>query len=313
MAQLKPIDLKEVAQRFTKKYYPQWLHRFDRIWAMFEKLDLDSFVSNAAEPQYQQGEGFGIAGETDHLFKECISGIAIFAFTNQDLRENNINTEELRNRIAIVTANKNLSAGLQKKISDVLCEMMPLMAGAAEEQTENTVAESLEKDFFVYLSNTSGFGTKKENASEKEIHSKYLSDKEQYDLIIFKQNLSVKSIAKKGGVEKTRFKPIEVHANILHLLILFLKYKDENLPFFPLYHCAWKDSVEHVENDSEQDRMINSLKHAVSMLRKYKKSIKGFIIPNAKRGSNTYTCKGDFKFCLILERDVDRRYTIELN
>ena len=57
---MKPIDLKEIAQRFTSKYYPQWISRVDRIWDMFEKIDPKSFVSESGKSQYQLGNAFGV-------------------------------------------------------------------------------------------------------------------------------------------------------------------------------------------------------------------------------------------------------------
>ncbi|MCK4454608.1 hypothetical protein KAU51_04700 [Candidatus Parcubacteria bacterium] len=319
MAHMKPIDLKEVAKRFTEQYYPQWLSRFDRIWEMFEKTDINKIVSDPAKFQYQQGNAFGITGTADPESKEYMSGIAIVAFTYQGTKdEDSISEDEVKKRISLVP-NLKITHGLQQKLENVISEMLPLMVGESvakaknKKLTKQKTSERQTKEFVVYLARSSGFGTDNFLVNEEELHSKYLFEKRQYDIIIYHQNIEVKSITKKAGVEEIEFKPIEIYSNILNLLILFLKYKDENLPFLPLYHCAWRDSYEHVENDSEQDKMVDSLKHAVSTLRKYKNIINSFTIPNAKRGNNTYTCKGNFKFCLILKKSIDQRYTLEVN
>ena len=138
MVQMKPIDLKKVAKRFTEKYYPQWLSRVDRIWDMFEKIDIESFVSESSNSQSQLGNAFGIAGEVEPKFQECMSGIAIFAFTYQGVKDKNIVSEdEIRKRVTIVPGGFNMPAGLQGKLENVLSEMLPLVGNSIEGQAEN--------------------------------------------------------------------------------------------------------------------------------------------------------------------------------
>jgi len=133
MVQMKPIDLKEVAKRFTEKYYPQWMSRFDRIWEMFEKTDLNKIVSDPAKSQYLQGNAFGIAGTAEPESKEYMSGIAIVAFTYQGAKDkDSISNDEVKKRISLVP-NLKIIPEVQEKLENVISEMLPLMVEGAEE------------------------------------------------------------------------------------------------------------------------------------------------------------------------------------
>jgi len=137
MVKMKPIDLKKVAKRFTEKYYPQWLSRFDRIWEMFEKTDLNKIVSDPAKSQYQQGNAFGIAGTAEPESKEYMSGIAIVAFTYHGAKDkDSISNDEIIKRISLVP-NLKITPGVQQKLENVISEMLPLMAKNIEEQPES--------------------------------------------------------------------------------------------------------------------------------------------------------------------------------
>ena len=321
MEHLKPVDLKEVAKRFTERYYPQWLSRVDRIWEMLEKVDQISLSSESTKPLNLQGNTFGITGEIEPKFQECISGIAVFAFTCNGLKsDDEIAEPDLQSRITTTSLNLKISPGLQSKLEAVLSEMLPSMIEESVAKTTNKKPIKQEpskrqtKEFMVCLARSSGFGTDSFLVNEEELHSKYLSNKKEYDLVVYQHNVEIKSVVVKDGVEEIEFEPIELYSNILNLLILFLKFKDEALPFFELYHCAWIDSFEHITDDSKSDEMIDSLKHAVSSLRnKMKVRVNGFTIPNAKRSNGTYTCKGHFKFCLVLKDSTYQKYTLQVN
>ena len=144
MEQIKPIDLREVAKRFTEKYYPQWLSRVDRIWEMLGKIDPNSLYSESAKSQYQLGNALGIAGTVEPEFKECISGIAVFAFTCHGLKsEEGIVEADLQSHIATTSLGLKISPGLQSKLESVLIEMLPSLIGG----TVGTKVEKLKINF----------------------------------------------------------------------------------------------------------------------------------------------------------------------
>ncbi len=163
----------------------------------------------------------------------------------------------------------------------------------------------------VYLSRPSGYGSEKYFVRENEVHSRYLSDKQQYDIIIYNENVEIKSVFEKSDVETVSFAPVEMYANILSLLILFIKYKDEKLPFLSLYHCAFKGGAEYESDVRDANDIMDKLKAGVSTLRRYVKEIRNFNIPSAKRKDGSYICKGSFNFCLILKDITDKMYTLE--
>jgi len=145
MVLMRPIDLKEVAKRFTEKYYPQWLSRFDRIWEMFEKTDLNKIVSDPVKSQYQQGNALGITGTADPESKEYMSGIAIVAFTYQGTKDkDSISEDEVKKRISLVP-NLKITHGLQQKLENVISEMLPLIVEEAEESKKEKPAVQKDK------------------------------------------------------------------------------------------------------------------------------------------------------------------------
>lgn len=144
---MKQIELKEVAKRFTEKYYPQWLSRVDRIWEMLENIDPNFLQAEPASSQYQQGNAFGIAGEIEPKFKEYMGGIAVFAFTCRSIQgDDGIGENEIKNQISITQTNLNISAGLQAKLENVLSEMLPSMIG--------DVIEADERKFEIHFTET---------------------------------------------------------------------------------------------------------------------------------------------------------------
>lgn len=316
MAEIKPIDLKEAAKKFTEKYYPQWLSRVDRIWNMFGKVDPDLLFSNS---QSQLGNAFGISGTVDPESKEFIGGIAILAFTYKQVQDESLVSEdEIRQKISIIP-NFKITPALQRKLGHVLAEMVPSMVHDTESQIENQPIKSSvsvapeedvdEKYFIVYMNRGSGFGAKRYIVSEDDLHSKFLYNKEKFDIIIYQHNVELKSVENK----KIPFIPINLYSNILSLLILFLKHKDEPLPYLPLYHCAWKDGADYKKDVTDFADIIDDLKTGVSSLRKKLETVENFIIPPARRKANVYVCKGGFKFCLILKNSMDQKHNLQVD
>ena len=130
MVQMKPIDLKKIAQRYTEKYYPQWVSRVDRIWDMFEKTDLNLMFSESAKSGYQQGNALGIVGEIEPEFKECMNVISILAYVNQNVKgEDNIGEDEIRIQIASAPEGIRMSNAQQQRLKATLGEIFFSTAG----------------------------------------------------------------------------------------------------------------------------------------------------------------------------------------
>ena len=197
-----------------------------------------------------------------------------------------------------------LPAGIQEKLQSVLNDILPTLISGhqANKHTDINVPGS-DKSYILFVSRESGFGAQKLVVTEDELHNDFLSKKEEYDIIVYKQNVEIKN-------ENSEFLPLDLYSNILKLLVVFLKYKDESLPFLELYHCAWKGGAEYRENIRDPYEIIDDLKTGVSSLRKLLEPVQNFKIPNAKRKSNTYTCRGNFQFCLILSESMSQNHTL---
>lgn len=120
---MNPIDLKVVAKRFTEKYYPQFLHRVDRIWDMFEKIDINSFVSKSGK--YQLGNAFGIAGTAEPIFQEYMKVISILAYVNPSVKgKDGIDKNEIIIQLTSAPKGIKLSTIQQQKLEDFFSEIL---------------------------------------------------------------------------------------------------------------------------------------------------------------------------------------------
>ena len=172
---MKPIDIKEVAKRFTEKYYPQWLSRFEMIWEMFQKTDLNKIVSDYAKSQYQLGGALGITGAIEPETKDCIGVIAVFGAIYQDAEdEGSIGADEVRKKMFLFP-NIKLTPGAQQQLEDFFSEMLPLMTGGDDEQIK------IENKFAKAWTNETGAEGKKIDKQKFEELKKIRSD---YDIFI---------------------------------------------------------------------------------------------------------------------------------
>lgn len=144
MEQKKPIDLKEVAKRFTEKYYPQWLSRVNRIWEMFEKTDLNSLHPESIKSLYQQGNALGIVGEIEPQFKECMNVISILAYVNQNVKgKDNISEDEIRIQLTSAPEGINISAEQRQRLKITFNEIFfPTVEEVVEAKKEIIFTES---------------------------------------------------------------------------------------------------------------------------------------------------------------------------
>lgn len=306
MNELNSIDFKSAAIKFTEAYYPQWTGRADRIWKMLVSINVDNRLSLFSQID-NIGDALGIAGDADPEFKEYMAGVAVFAFMCRDgeIKESADSTG-LKKRVSLIPFG-DMTPRLKAKIESVIEEMFSVSVKFSQ---QNTVQLHSEKEFTLYLSRENGFGSKRVLVDEEKLHSKYLSDKTIFDIVIYKENVEIKSRQPYKNSDEFGFLPIEMHAYITKLLILFLKFKNDPITALNLYHCAWKESPQYNSGFSDHADVIEEVKSGVSILRKKMEPLANFIIPAASRNSNTYVCKGDFKFCLVHSADRDPLYTL---
>lgn len=168
-------------------------------------------------------------------------------------------------------------------------------------------------EYVVFLSRPSGNESflDKDTNTENQVHQKYSTKKEKFDIFIYEQNV-YKKVMDEGKAKMISLNP---SISFRGLLILFLKYKGSPLPYVELYHKAfsWKafsrvQNVNYDDNVKLPPDVMNTLKNAVNELKKEFENIKGFSIPRAK--NSQYKCEGDFNFCLILKKSTNEHYTM---
>lgn len=177
---MKPIDLKEVAKQYTKKYYPQWLSRVDRIWDMFEKTSPNQVVDNVVKSGFQQGGALGIDGQQDPQLNECISGIAILAFTHQSVRDEDGSVSD--EKISVSHIGPEVSEDVQKELKSVLAEMLAINKDSTQsvmEKKESVYHEPPE--YLAWYKDTEPSGIPLDMKTKKRIVN---NDKKKHDLLI---------------------------------------------------------------------------------------------------------------------------------
>jgi hypothetical protein len=122
MEQRIPNDLKAVAIRFTKIYYPQWISRVDRIWHMLEKVDFESIRLETT--QSHQGNALGIGGAEDPQYSDYMSVISILAYVDQKPKnKDSIDKNEIIVQITSAPEGLKISNVQQQKLTNVLGEI----------------------------------------------------------------------------------------------------------------------------------------------------------------------------------------------
>lgn len=205
----------------------------------------------------------------------------------------------------------------KEKLKSVINEIFVPMTESANTKeaigSDNTQigfnAKPDKKRYIAYLSNPP-IGTKRKIISENEFESDYLQQIDDYDVFVYHRSVIKKVKKRSFGGWEDRTPNIELDENTFRLLVLFLKYKDINLPYWEIYNKAWQGSAYHAADaESNHACMMNSLKNAVSKLRGIFEDVKEFKIPHARGGG--YTCQGDFKFCVIQNESNDNLFTLD--
>lgn len=316
MKYLKPTDIKTIASRFVDSHYPQFVSRVDRIWHMLEEMDLNLAFPEQEKEGFQHGNALGIAGAIDPDLKECLRVVSILAYANQTIRNKDaISESDIKIQLVSAPDGLRISAGQLQKLEQIISEIFesnigePFEVSNSKPSVEETKRTKIFKDNVVYLSRKNSFGVNRFLVTEEDVHSKYLSDKFQYDIIIYHDTVELKIGENHSG--QPVFRPMNLHSNIYKLLVLFLKYKDNKIPFAELYHCAWKEGLQYNKKLEDIELLMAKVKPGVSTLRNtIKPLLATFNIPYAKRENGSYICQGSFQFCMVLKESIDRQCSL---
>ena len=142
-------------------------------------------MSDSSKSSFQEGYSLAIAGKTELEFEQCISGIAILAFTyNKFQDEKNIDSNNIKEQISILPANTNFSTELQRKLENVLSEMMPQMVGKAIQEKDELISQQHPTEYRVWYNDSEPSGILLDiKAKEKIVNN----EKEKYNLLIVRE------------------------------------------------------------------------------------------------------------------------------
>ncbi len=190
MQQIKPADLKKIAQRFTEKYYPQWVSRVDRIWDMLEKTNLNSILSGSAESGYQQGNALGMSGDIDPQFQEYMGGMSLYAYVKQNTNDRSwISEEDIATVMNRAPESIKLPDAIQQNLDNAIHEAFSYIAG--ERVNQDSGREVNESEPHNRIEKEKGYAkvwTKDSNPEGeivgKQRFSKLYEDRSQYEIFI---------------------------------------------------------------------------------------------------------------------------------
>lgn len=157
------------------------------------------------------------------------------------------------------------------------------------------------KDFVVYLPTSTGIGTEISEISEHKIRKEYLQKKNDYSIFIYTRNVFIKAGKELKSLE-------QMDERIYKLLVIFLRQKDRLIPPIPLYRKAWADSHSRIPRIEGENDVSPYLKSSISELRNLLESVPDFKI--TKPRFQGYTCKGKFRFCVIIPKAEEKKYIL---
>lgn len=157
-----------------------------------------------------------------------------------------------------------------------------------------------EGSFVVWTSAPSGLGSKEAYYSESELKKRVLPRFENYGIAIKGRSVMARMPAK--------LEYVQLEEPPYRLLVILLRYKDENLDTKDLYLHAY--GRKHDDGSDETYLVENYLKFAISDLRqKLMGKVRGFLIPDKQRSAG-YRCTGAFTFCIVMAREQERTFKV---
>ncbi len=106
--------LKEIARRYTEKYYPEFLHRFDRVWGLLRSANLKKFSIQ----EFQWARGIEFADNVDDECVEWMRDLYIFGrleVIHNILYSRAITKTELVRHLTRICNHLKLSPAIAKK------------------------------------------------------------------------------------------------------------------------------------------------------------------------------------------------------
>jgi uncharacterized protein YjbI with pentapeptide repeats len=303
-AEGKPINTEPIIQSI--EFPPEHHQAVVEVLSYFGKILHDKYPPKTFKFRVEQGDFRAtMIIETDTEHRESIVNtleeygqVLTGSITPEEFADTKLQLIEIKRFL------KHLNDH-QKELSSQVSSHHEAFLPIINQLTPGKAGPSIEGlEYAVYVPNPTGIGTERRPEKEKRISTKYLNDSDAYDILVYHMN-----VKKKVGIDKKEFESIELDRSLLNLLVLFLKYKDRPLPYLKLYHKAWEGSAHYNYKANDPLEVMDNLKGAVHQLRTAFNNVDGFHIPKARGG--TYTCKGKFKFCLILDRHFDETYTLE--
>lgn len=297
------MNSKQLAKEFVLPYFNLRESLFNAAWdyvnANFEKVS-DVLISDSGLTPEKTGIPLSFGGEEQ---RGAVKAIIIFADGFKEMPLDG-DFSSLVDSIKSACSKYHAEEGLTKEILKKVNSLENRIEKFLKPQAKNRAGiESKKADlegYLIYLPTSSGIGSDIADISEKKIRDEYLQKKNNFEIFIYTRNIFVKS-----GKE---LKSIQMDERIYRLLVIFLRQKDMLIPPIPLYRKAWAEAPLKITDITDEDDVSPYLKASISELRALLKYVSDFEVTKAR--FQGYICKGKFKFCVIILKSDDKKYTL---
>jgi len=167
----------------------------------------------------------------------------------------------------------------------------------------------VESEFVIWSGKSSIDGVSTNVVSLSHVERELLPHSHDYDIFVLNRKIS----AKLAG----EFGPVKLDERNYKLLVMLLRYRGHCLPSLEAYKKAWR--VMGLVNDrTPKDVVPLYLRRSISELRAKLQSsedeerVRGFMIP-PKSPDHGYVCTGTFKFAVIISRDLESAFNLNLS
>lgn len=298
-------ELKEIAREFVTSYFNIRNDFFDTAWDFVNvNFDRISSVATSAEGMKTIGGPLSFGGREE---QRSVKAILIFAdgFREMPLKGDFSDlVDSVKGACTKYKAEAKLTEEILKKVTSLENRITKFMKPQGKAKT---VAKDTGKvDYDVYLSNEEGIGTESLEAEKSKVDKVYLVGRENYDIFVYTRSVYAKKKNEKTRNCKLVF--VELDQRMYVLLILFLRYKDSSLNVFALHKKAWDHVPKDYAGRPDYKKTMEYLKSTISEL---KSKIGVYALEIKKpRNSEGYTCSGNFKFCVIIDKSQSDKYIL---
>lgn len=296
------MDGREITKEFIGSYFDVPEEFFDAAWNFVnENFDRISSMAGSSRGINALEGTMAFGGEEE---KGAVKAILIFADGFKELPlEGNFSSlvDSIKSACSKYHAEEGLTKEILKKVSSLENRIAKFMK--PQEKGKAVVKDKEDEDvkgYVIYLPTSIGIGTEISDISEKKIREEYLSKKNNYPIFIYTRNVFIKS-----GRE---LKSMQMDERIYRLLVVFLRQKDMLIPPIPLYRKAWAEAPLKITDITDENDVSPYLKASISELRALLKDVSDFEITKAR--FQGYICKGKFRFCVIILKSEEKKYTL---